>query len=122
MTSFLRILEELADAPDHAARARWLLEAPLSVLMRDQVTVNRLLSAAGFHDGLAYFGCRDCAAFDDARLGRACAERNSHDAGIRPHRNSGNCARRALTQVLGCGEDAVCGTLHAARHLARGGL
>jgi hypothetical protein len=54
MTSLLPILEELADAPNHAARARWLLEAPLSVLIRDQVTVHRLLSAAGFCEGLAY--------------------------------------------------------------------
>lgn len=50
----LPILKELADAPDHAARARWLLEVPLSVLVCDQVTVNRLLSAAGFYEGTAY--------------------------------------------------------------------
>lgn len=55
MTSLLPILEELADAPDPAARARWLLEVPLSVLIREQVTVHRLLTAAGFHEGLAYF-------------------------------------------------------------------
>lgn len=54
MSDILPIIEELADAPDHAARARWLLAAPLSVLIREQVTVNRLLSAADFHDGLAY--------------------------------------------------------------------
>lgn len=54
MTSLLPIIEELADAPDHAARARWLLSVPLSVLIRDQVAVNRLLSAAGFYEGLAY--------------------------------------------------------------------
>ncbi|MDX0413200.1 hypothetical protein GOD35_22940 [Sinorhizobium medicae] len=55
MTSMLPIIEELADAPDHAARARWLLEVPLAVIIRDQVTVHRLLSAARFHEGLAYF-------------------------------------------------------------------
>ncbi|MDX0331741.1 hypothetical protein GOC48_16520 [Sinorhizobium meliloti] len=55
MTQLLPIIEELADAPDHAARARWLLEAPLAVIIRDQVTIQRLLSAAGFHEGLAYF-------------------------------------------------------------------
>lgn len=55
MTQFLPIIEELADAPDHAARARWLLEVPLAVIIRHQVTVHRLLSAAGFHEGLAYF-------------------------------------------------------------------
>ncbi len=55
MTQFLPIIEELADAPDHAARARWLLEAPLAVILRDQVIIHRLLSAAGFHEGLAYF-------------------------------------------------------------------
>lgn len=50
----LPIIEELADAPDHAARGRWLLETPLTVLIRDQVAITRLLSAAGFHEGLAY--------------------------------------------------------------------
>ncbi|RVI02607.1 hypothetical protein CN205_25740 [Sinorhizobium meliloti] len=55
MTQFLPIIEELADAPDHAARARWLLRAPLAVIIRDQVIIHRLLSAAGFHEGLAYF-------------------------------------------------------------------
>lgn len=54
MTSLLPILEELADARDNVARALWLLEVPLTVLIREQVTVNRLLSAAGFHEGLAY--------------------------------------------------------------------
>lgn len=54
MSDLLPIIEELADAQDHAARARWLLAVPLSALIREQVTVNRLLSAAGFHDGLAY--------------------------------------------------------------------
>ncbi|MDW9573406.1 hypothetical protein GOA73_08455 [Sinorhizobium meliloti] len=54
MSDILPIIEELADAQDHAARARWLLAVPLSVLIREQVTVNRLLSAAGFHEGLAY--------------------------------------------------------------------
>lgn len=55
MTQLLPIIEELADAPDHAARARWLLEVPLAVFIRDQLTIHRLLSAAGFHEGLAYF-------------------------------------------------------------------
>ncbi|RVJ67373.1 hypothetical protein [Sinorhizobium medicae] len=55
MTSMLPIIEELADAPDHEARARWLLEVPLAVIIRDQVTIHRLLSAAGFYEGLAYF-------------------------------------------------------------------
>ncbi|WP_037437133.1 hypothetical protein [Sinorhizobium fredii] len=54
MTTLLPIIEELADATDHAARARWLLATPLAVLIRDQVTIGRLLSAAGFHEGLAY--------------------------------------------------------------------
>jgi hypothetical protein len=54
MSALLPIIEELADAADHAARARWLLETPLAVLIRDQVTIGRLLSVAGFHEGLAY--------------------------------------------------------------------
>lgn len=55
MTQFLPIIEELADAADNSARARWLLEVPLAVIIRDQVTIQRLLSVAGFHEGLAYF-------------------------------------------------------------------
>ncbi|MDW9780943.1 hypothetical protein CN204_03920 [Sinorhizobium meliloti] len=54
MTSMLPILEELADASDHAARARWLLSVPLAVIIRDQVAIRRLLCAAGFHEGLSY--------------------------------------------------------------------
>ncbi|MDX0057935.1 hypothetical protein GOC19_16000 [Sinorhizobium meliloti] len=96
MSALLPIIEELADAADHAARARWLLETPLAVLIRDQVTIGRLLSAAGFHEGLAYLaaeiaalsavrGTDGLAAFtvrmmrEHARLGiqviaRGCAE------------------------------------------------
>jgi hypothetical protein len=55
MSALLPIIEELADAPGHAARARWLMAAPHSVLLRDQVDIRRLLTAAGFHEGLAYF-------------------------------------------------------------------
>ncbi|RVJ03355.1 hypothetical protein [Sinorhizobium medicae] len=55
MTGLLPIIEELADVPDHTARARWLLSVPLAVLIRDQVTVRRLLTSSNFHEGLAYF-------------------------------------------------------------------
>ncbi|OHV85939.1 hypothetical protein [Ensifer sp. LCM 4579] len=55
MTDLLPIIEELADAPDDAARAQWLLSTPLAVLLRDQVEIRRLLAEAGFHEGLAYF-------------------------------------------------------------------
>ncbi|AWI57167.1 hypothetical protein [Sinorhizobium fredii] len=94
MTTLLPIIEELADASDHPARARWLLETPLAVLIRDQVTVARLLSASGFHEGLAYLaaeiaalsatrGCDGLAAFsvrmtrEHARIGIQVIARGS---------------------------------------------
>lgn len=49
----LPIIEQLASAPDHAFRARWLLRVPEYVLARDQVTIRTLLSAARFQAGLA---------------------------------------------------------------------
>lgn len=52
MTIMLPIIEQLANAPDHAARARWLLRAPEHVLSRDQVVIRTLLAAADFTDGL----------------------------------------------------------------------
>lgn len=55
MTSLLPIIEDLADAQDHAGRAQWLLTAPQSVLLRDQMTITQLLNVANFHEGLAYF-------------------------------------------------------------------
>ncbi|WP_085032274.1 hypothetical protein [Ensifer aridi] len=67
MTTLLPIIEELADAPDHATRARWLLAAPLAVIIRDQVTIRRLLSAARFHEGLAYLEA-EIAALSATRL------------------------------------------------------
>lgn len=54
MTALLPIIEELADAADHQARAQWLLAVPLAVIVRDHLTIRRLLTAAGFHEGLAY--------------------------------------------------------------------
>lgn len=52
MTALLPIVEELADATDDATRARWLLEAPLDVLLRDQMPIRAILQKAGFQPGL----------------------------------------------------------------------
>lgn len=54
MNPLLPIIEELADAPDHAARARWLLACPLSVLFKYQDTIINRLRNAHFPDGVAY--------------------------------------------------------------------
>lgn len=35
--------------------------------------------------------------------------------------NSGHFDTKDISDALGCGEDAVCRTLHAARHLAKDG-
>lgn len=52
MTIMLPIIEQLANAPNHAERARWLLRVPEHVLSRDQVVIHALLAAADFQDGL----------------------------------------------------------------------
>ncbi|MCA1368089.1 hypothetical protein I6F15_11820 [Bradyrhizobium sp. BRP14] len=67
MTTLLPIIEELSEATDHAARARWLLAVPLAVIFRDQVTIRRLLSAGRFHEGLAYLEA-EIAALSATRL------------------------------------------------------
>ncbi|NOV15892.1 hypothetical protein E5S70_07300 [Ensifer adhaerens] len=54
MTALLPIVEELADAADHHTRAQWLLAVPLTIIVRDHLTIRRLLTAAGFHEGLSY--------------------------------------------------------------------
>jgi hypothetical protein len=54
VTALLPIIEELADAVDQPARARWLLAVPLTVIVRDHLAIRRLLVAAGFREGLAY--------------------------------------------------------------------
>ena len=52
MTAPLPIVEELLDAPDDASRARWILNAPLDVLLRDQMQIRAALQRAGFQPGL----------------------------------------------------------------------
>ncbi len=52
MTNVLPIVEELLDAPDDAARARWMLNVPLDVLLRDQMAIRAALQRAGFQPGL----------------------------------------------------------------------
>lgn len=54
MNPLLPIIEELADAPDHPARARWLLACPLSVLFKYQDTIRNRLQNAFFRDGIDY--------------------------------------------------------------------
>lgn len=52
--ALLPIIEELADAPNHAARADWLLSCPLAILMTYQTTIRARLRNAGFLDGVEY--------------------------------------------------------------------
>ncbi|KOF17868.1 hypothetical protein AC244_16005 [Ensifer adhaerens] len=52
MTTLLPIVEELLDAPDDATRARWLLNVPLDVLLRDQMPIRVALQRSGFQPGL----------------------------------------------------------------------
>ena len=54
MNPLLPIIEELADAQDHPARAAWLLSCPLSVLFKYQETIRNRLRAAFFREGLDY--------------------------------------------------------------------
>ena len=52
--ALLPIIEELADAPNHAARAIWLLSCPLAILMTYQTTIRARLRNAGFLEGVDY--------------------------------------------------------------------
>lgn len=54
MNPLLPIIEELASAQDHPARARWLLACPLSVLFKYQDTIRNRLQNAFFKDGVDY--------------------------------------------------------------------
>lgn len=60
--ALLPIIEELASAASHAERARWLLTAPLSVLVTYAFTINNRLLNAHFPDGVAYLDCELVAA------------------------------------------------------------
>ena len=50
----LPIIEELADAADHAARARWLLACPFSIMLTYDMTIRNRLRHAGFLAGVEY--------------------------------------------------------------------
>jgi len=54
MIALLPIIEQLAEAADHAARARWLLRCPLDILGRYEGTIRNRLMHAGFIAGLDY--------------------------------------------------------------------
>lgn len=52
--ALLPIIEELAGAPNDAARATWLLSCPLAILMTYQTTIRARLRNAGFLYGVDY--------------------------------------------------------------------
>ena len=54
MSTLLPIIQQLADAPDDAARADWLLRCPLSILMTYQETIRNRLDNDGFEAGCSY--------------------------------------------------------------------
>lgn len=62
------IVEQLADCETHQARARWLLNVPVDVMLREQMDIRRLLRTAHFMPGLMAF---------DAEIALACAVRGS---------------------------------------------
>lgn len=54
MSNLLPIIEELADAPDNTARARWLLACPFSIMLTYDMTIRNRLRHAGFLAGVEY--------------------------------------------------------------------
>ncbi|MDM9619095.1 hypothetical protein [Rhizobium sp. S96] len=62
----LPIVEILADAQSHAARADWLFACPQNLVYREHMTIRRLLQKAGLLAGVGYL---------DALLARGDARR-----------------------------------------------
>ncbi len=91
MTIMLPIIEQLANAPDHSVRAKWLLRAPEYVLSRDQVVIRSLLAAADFTDGLTAL---------NAEIAASSAVRD--ETGVIPNtiRLSREYARIGLTMIV----------------------
>jgi hypothetical protein len=58
----LPIIEDLASAQEDAERARWLLSAPISVLVTYQSTIRNQLQNAFFSEGLAWLDAELAAA------------------------------------------------------------
>lgn len=54
MTAFPPDVDQLEDAETDQQRARWLLRASLSLLLRDQSHIRRRLQLAQFQAGVAY--------------------------------------------------------------------
>lgn len=54
MNALMPIIEELEDAADDAARARWLLSCPLLYLLKYQDTIRNRLRIRGFLAGVDY--------------------------------------------------------------------
>lgn len=67
MTELLPIIEQLDHAPDHAARAKWMLCCPLDILGRYEATIRNRLMHAGFPAGLRYL--------DDVRVVKSAVRR-----------------------------------------------
>jgi len=57
MNPLLPIIEQLAEAIDDAARARWLLACPLAILITYSMTIRNRLHCAGFVAGIDYLEC-----------------------------------------------------------------
>ncbi len=54
MTHLLPVVDFLAEALTHQARAIWLCTVPLGVIQRDHSDIADVLKQAGFDAGLAY--------------------------------------------------------------------
>lgn len=57
MNPLLPIIEELDEAEDDAERAVWLLAAPVSVLLKYEMTIRNRLRSKGFLAGVEYLDC-----------------------------------------------------------------
>lgn len=54
MNQLLPDIEDLANCQTHAERCDWLLRAPLSVLLKYEMTIRNRLMHARFAEGIAY--------------------------------------------------------------------
>jgi hypothetical protein len=97
MTALLPIVEELLDAPDDAARARWILNAPLHVLLRDEMAIRAALQRAGFQPGLT------CLATEIAALCGTRCDDGGHPITLRVSREY---ARLQLVEIARRGANA----------------
>ena len=90
MMAPLPIVEELLDALDDATRARWILNAPLDVLLSDQMQIRAALQRAGFQPGLT------CLAAEIAALCGTRCEDGGHPITLRVSREY---ARLQLVEI-----------------------